>query len=232
MPAALDLTGQRFGRLFVVRENGRVKFGKEQPGWLVECNCGRRETLAQALLTQRGWRECSYCQRPECIVCGEKVPSTRPRSVTCSDTCHKAKRHGQDIERYHRRAADPQFNQQRYQRLVERMADDPDLAERVRQIRRGANARWRMKPENRTAIRHYQALRYAMNRAEILARRRARLDLMTPEQMEHWRERIRAYDRAYRARWRDHLRSDPERHRAYLDTMREYRRLASKNSTE
>lgn len=71
-----------------------------------------------------------------------------------------------------------------------------------------------------------------MNRAEILARRRARLDLMTPEQMEHWRERIRAYDRAYRARWRDHLRSDPERHRAYLDTMREYRRLASKNSTE
>lgn len=83
-----------------------------------------------------------------------------------------------------------------------------------------------------SCTRHYQALRYAMNRAEILARRRARLDLMTPEQMEHWRERIRAYDRAYRARWRDHLRSDPERHRAYLDTMREYRRLASKNSTE
>ncbi|MGV8664102.1 hypothetical protein ACV357_33880, partial [Pseudomonas aeruginosa] len=65
-----------------------------------------------------------------------------------------------------------------------------------------------MKPENRPALRHYQAPRYAMSRAEILARRRARLDLMTPKQMEHWRERIRAYYRAYRARWRDHLRYD------------------------
>ena len=92
MPAALDLTGQRFGRLFVVRENGRVKFGKEQPGWLVECNCGRRETLAQALLTQRGWRECSYCQRPECIVCGKRYRRPARGASHALTPRHKAKR--------------------------------------------------------------------------------------------------------------------------------------------
>lgn len=226
MPAAHDLTGQRFGRLLVLRENGRVKFGREQTAWLVECNCGRQETVAQALLTQRGWRECSHCQRPVCVVCGEKVPASRPRSVTCSDTCHQAKRRDQGLDRYHRMAADPQFNRSRYQRLQQRMASDPDLAARIQQIHRSANARWRTNPENREAIRRYQALHYAMNREAIQQRRRDRLDAMTPTQLERWRARIRNYDRVYRAHWQERLRADPDRHRAYLDLMREYRRRA------
>lgn len=52
MPAPLDLTGRRFGRLRVLAANGRVKFSREQTALLVVCNCGRQETLAQSLLAR------------------------------------------------------------------------------------------------------------------------------------------------------------------------------------
>ncbi|MBF8643085.1 hypothetical protein [Pseudomonas luteola] len=224
MPAPLDLTGRRFGRLRVLAMNGRVKFGREQTAWLVVCNCGRQETLAQSLLTQRGWRECSWCQRPECVICGNKVPSDRPRSNTCSDACASKQRRRTNLEHYHRRAADPEFNRRRYQRLADRMARDTELAERVRQIQRESGKRWRNDPANKETIRQYMAAHYAANRVEIQARRRARLDAMTPEQLAHWRVRIRTYQRLYARRYRDQIRRDPERHRAYLDRMREYRR--------
>ena len=158
MPAPLDLTGRRFGRLRVLAANGRVKFGREQTAWLVVCNCGRQETLAQSLLTQRGWRECSWCQRPECVICGNKVPSDRPRSNTCSDACASKQRRRTNLEHYHRRAADPEFNRRRHHRLLERMVRDTELAERVRQMQResidilpalkdGDSHRWTLMPE-------------------------------------------------------------------------------------
>ncbi|GGM25677.1 hypothetical protein GCM10009425_40540 [Pseudomonas asuensis] len=101
---------------------------------------------------------------------------------------------------------------------------DVELAKRVRQIQHASGKRWRNDPANREAIRQYMAAHYAMNRVVIQARRRARLDAMTPEQLAHWRVRIRNYQRLYAQRYRDLIRSDPERHRAYLDRMREYRR--------
>jgi hypothetical protein len=104
------------------------------------------------------------------------------------------------------------------------MARDSELAERVRQIQYQSSKRWRTDPANRETIRQYMAAHYAANRVEIQARRRARLDAMTPEQLALWRIRMRTYQRLYARRYRDQIRRDPERHRAYLDRMREYRR--------
>lgn len=219
-----DLTGQQFGRLTVIERAGSLQYGRMVPAWLCECGCGRREVLAQPQLLRKGWRECSLCRRPDCVVCGRKVPVSRPRSLTCSDTCAQIQRRANWRDDYRRRSADPEFNQRRHQRLLERMAIDAELAERVRAIRRAAGARWRSNPENREAIRQYQAARYAANRAEIQAQRRARLDRLTPEQLEHWRARMRTYQRLYAQRYREQLRTDPDQHRAYLDRMREYRR--------
>lgn len=219
-----ELTGEKFGRLTVIERAGSLRYGRAVAGWLCECECGRREVLAQPLLLQKGWRECSLCRRPDCVVCGRKVPLSRPRSVTCSETCAKTKKQGEWRACYRRRAANPEFNRRRHQRLLDRMAVDAELAERVREIRRAAGARWRANPENREAIRRYMANHYAANRIEIQAQRRARLDSMTPEQLENWRSRMRVYGAAYARRYREQLRADPDRHRAYLDLMREYRR--------
>lgn len=219
-----DLTGQKFGRLIVVERAGSLKYGRMVPAWRCECDCGRREVLAQPQLLSKGWRECSLCRRPDCIACGKKVPASRPRSATCSETCARSKRQAEWRADYRRRSADPDFNRRRHQRLLERMQADTELAERVRDIRRAAGARWRTNQANRETIRKYMASHYATNRTEIQARRRARLNSMTPAQLAHWRERMRAYQRAYANRYRDQLRADPDRHRAYLDMMREYRR--------
>ena len=44
-----DLTGQRFGRLVAIKENGRTKQG--QAMWLCQCDCGNTKTIASASLT-------------------------------------------------------------------------------------------------------------------------------------------------------------------------------------
>ena len=50
MPKKIDLTGQRFGRLLVIREAGR-KNGKV--AWLCKCDCGREKVVCGSSLTRR-----------------------------------------------------------------------------------------------------------------------------------------------------------------------------------
>lgn len=50
MPEKIDLTGQRFGRLVVIRECGR-KNGKV--AWLCKCDCGREKVVRGSSLTRR-----------------------------------------------------------------------------------------------------------------------------------------------------------------------------------
>ena len=46
-----DLTGERFGRLVVIREAGRAKDGKVL--WLCKCKCGREKVIRGISLTRR-----------------------------------------------------------------------------------------------------------------------------------------------------------------------------------
>ena len=51
MSAKKDLTGQRFGRLIVIREYGRSKDG--HVAWLCKCDCGREKVVRGSSLTRR-----------------------------------------------------------------------------------------------------------------------------------------------------------------------------------
>lgn len=66
-----DLTGQRFGRLVVIRrgEDLYQKKGKHTTGWLCQCDCGKTKTLAgQSLKAKngKGVRSCG-CLRAETL---------------------------------------------------------------------------------------------------------------------------------------------------------------------
>ncbi len=58
----IDLTGQRFGRLKVIRENGRAKNGKVL--WLCQCDCGKQHTVSGDILRRGEARSCG-CYRRE-----------------------------------------------------------------------------------------------------------------------------------------------------------------------
>ena len=59
--APLDLTGQRFGRLTVIRYAGKDKTGKRS--WLCSCECGNNTTLPTSRLTNGNTRSCGCIRR-------------------------------------------------------------------------------------------------------------------------------------------------------------------------
>lgn len=56
----IDLTGQVFGRLTVIR---RAKNGKRSTRWLCKCSCGRLHEAFAANLTQGGTTSCGHPRR-------------------------------------------------------------------------------------------------------------------------------------------------------------------------
>lgn len=44
MSAKIDLTGKKFGKLYVLREDGRIR---KEAAWLCVCSCGMRKTMKQ-----------------------------------------------------------------------------------------------------------------------------------------------------------------------------------------
>ena len=117
MPAQKDLTGQRFGRLTVLRKEGRVTYGgKPQAAWRVRCDCGREEVYPQNRLphtssiarSSRAVTACSHCSAPPCVVCGEPV-LVGSRSNTCSESCYRQHRRAQWRDSYKIPAAQVRF---------------------------------------------------------------------------------------------------------------------------
>lgn len=51
----IDLTGQRFGRLVVVRENGKM-YGR--PAWLCRCDCGNKVAVGGSNLRKKRTTSC------------------------------------------------------------------------------------------------------------------------------------------------------------------------------
>lgn len=64
----LDLTGQRFGRLVVVREDDPVTetSGKKSRRWLVRCDCGEEKRVRQNSLTNGNTKSCG-CLKSELV---------------------------------------------------------------------------------------------------------------------------------------------------------------------
>lgn len=56
MPKIIDLTGKRFGRLIVIKENGRTKSGSKL--WLCQCDCGKSVIASQGNLKRGNTMSC------------------------------------------------------------------------------------------------------------------------------------------------------------------------------
>ena len=61
MSAKKDLTGHRFGRLVVIREYGRSKYGKIM--WLCRCDCGGEVVVTSGNLCSGNTQSCGCLQR-------------------------------------------------------------------------------------------------------------------------------------------------------------------------
>jgi hypothetical protein len=61
---ALDLTGQRFGRLIALRRAGFIVHGKNRRiAWLCECDCGKRITVSSMVLRTKNTKSCGCLSR-------------------------------------------------------------------------------------------------------------------------------------------------------------------------
>lgn len=77
MPKAVDITGQRYGRLVAVKDVG-VRNGRR--AWLFKCDCGN-ETVATSNLVRRGHTQSCGCYRNEFLALGPNPHRlNRPRS--------------------------------------------------------------------------------------------------------------------------------------------------------
>ena len=60
---AIDLTGQRFGRLVVLKDDGRTTGGRKWPLWLCHCDCGAFTRSITANLRAGATASCGCLQR-------------------------------------------------------------------------------------------------------------------------------------------------------------------------
>ena len=65
MPKKIDLTGQRFGRLVVIREYGRDKCGKVL--WLCRCDCGAEVVIRGYHLRSESIKSCGCLSREQTV---------------------------------------------------------------------------------------------------------------------------------------------------------------------
>ena len=61
MSKFIDISGQRFGRLIVIKENGTTKNGDIR--WLCRCDCGNEKTITGSKLRSGHTQSCGCLQR-------------------------------------------------------------------------------------------------------------------------------------------------------------------------
>jgi len=150
-----------------------------------------------------------------CEICGRAYPAQRSRK-TCGDpACQRERKQRRWRANYH--ALPPEKKAAMIERAKQRRVQDPDAAhaQDARKWQRVKNDPQRLEQNRARAKEHY-----ARHAARIQARRRARLERMTPEELGELVERLRGYTRAWQARQRSDPLRGPQR-RAY---EREYRR--------
>ena len=85
----LNLTGKRFGKLLVIAENGRSKFGASM--WLCRCDCGNEKTIIGSSLTKGDTQSCGCLRRRSaiCPVCGKEFHANIRRGGELQRHCSK-----------------------------------------------------------------------------------------------------------------------------------------------
>lgn len=76
---AMDLTGQRFGKLLVLRRDPARKDGGNYY-WICECDCGKRKSIrGTSLVKENGTRSCGCDQRKVASETGRKTVAENAR---------------------------------------------------------------------------------------------------------------------------------------------------------
>ena len=123
----VDLTGQRFGQLYVHSLKGLVTHGRNRiKVWACVCDCGEKLTCRHDDLRKGIIPACDICRRGPCTVCGKAI-TNKAYSVkrnTCSDECANKQRRARDRKRYYKIIKEnPEHNKVKH---VERITKDPD----------------------------------------------------------------------------------------------------------
>lgn len=174
MPAPLDLTGLRFGKLSPI---GRKRVGNRTL-WLCRCDCGGTEVVRSDHLTRKSrpaTTACAACRRLPCIICGRLFSRVGSGSTCGATDCIGAlkrindalyaARHGPSLAaaaraRYQATKSDPDKHRAALDRQNARRRRNRDLA----------------------ADREY----YWKNRAAIRRRLTARVEAMTPAERDDY----------------------------------------------
>lgn len=173
MPAPLDLAGQSFGRLTVLRPGPIVQFGGPCRSWWCRCECGSELVVPQPRIPYAEWiarnpRQavygCPECEGRPCAVCGVTIPRNSTRTA-CEGECSRIYRQRiaresyernrdkvirRSLERGKRRRAegDPVYAEQD-RRKHARLKADPAKWEATKQAARERYAASRPRPEPR-----------------------------------------------------------------------------------
>jgi predicted nucleic acid-binding Zn ribbon protein len=176
-------------------------------------------------LRQRNRRAAARGGARLCRVCGAPIEVGRT-AKTCSDACQTVWM--RDYQRQWKRRdaiVRPDRQTDRARRLQERRRNDPDYADSLRAKERAWRAaRAAHETPDAAAERHRRAAaHWEAHRAEIIARRSARIEAMTPDERAAWEDRMRRYGREFRRRWREKLAADPDAHRQQLAREAQWR---------
>lgn len=102
MPAVLDITGQRFGRLVALK---KVDSHKGKTYWLCQCDCGNQKEIQTSHLTLGQTKSCGCLNKDNrlrdkeefCLNCGEKLHKGQYKY--CSLNCQKDYQRKEYIEK-------------------------------------------------------------------------------------------------------------------------------------
>lgn len=208
MPGKLDLIGHVFGKLVVVAQAGKVKFGRPVQGWLCRCACGREEIVPQPRLTGKDrLQACHNCRLTvACRICG-KLFLAPYNETTCSAECRKEARRQDSLACYHRLPEDAK--KQRQNRRTERYRTDPIFAEQLRAQWRRKHEKMMSSPDGRSENRNRYNRWYATHSGRVLAGRAEREMAASPQE----KVELKARRREYNARWIERIKSsDPQRY--------------------
>lgn len=218
MPAALNLAGSRYGKLTVVsRGPAQIsKSGKSSRGtWHCLCDCGRQELIVDCRIPHcksnadrsDAVYACEHCRSIRvCEHCCKPFSSVFYRT-SCSDICRQELKRACDREFKRKLTVTvPGYYKQSNIKRRERLACDPDflarhnLAERERSKKK--LERQRTDPAYAEYCLAQARARYALNAAEVQARRKQRRAEMTPARIEAIDDRAREIGRKWREKWR------------------------------
>lgn len=199
---ARDFTGEKFGKLTVIKLSHTFRIGKRKhlrSVWLCQCDCGRTEKVLHVALTRKKnpTTSCMVCKRGNCVLCGSPIPKEfyKPRVITCSEACRKEWIKVTDSLRYLGKLQEnPNMNREEYRRRLE---SDPDFLRKAH-VRKRLNFSKLPEAEQRAIL----------NRQNKRARERYAEAIADPEKGSAFilKRRIKARKRLER------IKADPEKY--------------------